>query len=57
MVEKSFCSGKPSVAVSISGLEKCFFYCGKGMQKKWVESKTIFEKQAWTERKGVIDGR
>ena len=33
---------KPTVAVSVSGLEKCFFYYGHGTQKHWVESNTTF---------------
>ena len=31
---------KPTVAVSVSGLEKCFFYYGHGMQKHWAKSDT-----------------
>ena len=31
---------KPTVAASVSGIEKCFFYYGHGMQKHWAKSDT-----------------
>ena len=50
VVEKSIGSEKPSVVVSVSGLEKCFFYYGQGMQNQWAEGNAIFEKCAGSKR-------
>ena len=42
MVDKVFTGGKPTLDTKVSGLEKCIFYYGPGMQRQWVESNTLF---------------
>ena len=40
MIKKSI--GKPEINITVTGLEKIFFYYRLGMQKNWIEANTIF---------------
>ena len=42
MVNTVFSGGKPTLDTKVSGLEKCIFYYGPGMQRQWVESNALF---------------
>ena len=62
MTERNFTSNKKKMEVTTTGLEKCYFYYGAGMQRHWVDNNTTFlnyvsRKFVQSVKRSLTDGR